>query len=149
MENFLTKKQQKILATLLCFLADLFICLFFYFKGTQYTRFLSTVGDSINSPEFQLQLYKILLKTATFSMMLFLIFQLIVYTLMWKNLRSAKLYLKYYAVTGSAIAMAITLFITPFGLVPAIIYIFGYYVFASIIPKHELKTVDQTPQTPQ
>lgn len=82
-------------------------------------------------------------------MMLFLIFQLIVYTLMWKNLRSAKLYLKYYAVTGSAIAMAITLFITPFGLVPAIIYIFGYYVFASIIPKHELKTVDQTPQTPQ
>jgi hypothetical protein len=124
------KLQQKILALLLCLVSDITLIAWLYFKATNYNRYTRMSGVLANSPDFQFQIYKIILQSMTFALLLFLLAQVIVYILAWKNFRAAYLYLKFFAVFGFTIALYITIENSLFALLPMVIYLFGYYIFA-------------------
>ena len=126
----LSKIQQKILALIFCLFSDITLVAWLYFKATNYNRYTRLSGTVIDSPDFQFQVYGILLQSLTFALLLFLVAQVITYILAWRNFRSAYLYLKFFAVFGFAIAMYIALTSSLFALLPMLIYLAGYYVFA-------------------
>lgn len=144
----LTKIQQKILALILCFFSDLTLVAWAYFKATNYNRYTRISNEIISSPDFQYQFYGILLQSLTFALLLFIFAQLIVYILAWRQFRAAYLYLKFFAVMGFAITTYITIMSSSFALLPMIIYLFAYYVFAREF-KELTATMQSSPLLPK
>jgi hypothetical protein len=126
----LSKIQQKILAVIFCLFSDVTLVAWLYFKATNYNRYTRLTNAMIDSPDFQFQIYRILLQSMTFALLLFLLAQVIIYILALRNFRSAYLYLKYFAVMGFAVSMYITFSASLFAIFPMLIYLCGYYVFA-------------------
>ncbi|MGZ3788921.1 MAG: hypothetical protein ACXVLQ_10375 [Bacteriovorax sp.] len=93
-------KDKKHIA-LLCFLTDLSLCAWSYFKLTNYDEYIKNVRPIISSPDFQLQIYQVLLQSLTFSMILFLVFHLVIYFLFWRGKTSAMKYLRFYTFTAA------------------------------------------------
>lgn len=114
----------------MCLMADITMVAWLYFKATNYNRYTRISSEVIDSPDFQFQMYGVLLQSLTFALLLFLTAQIVVYVLAWKKFRGAYLYLKFFAVFGFAVAMYVTVMSSSFAIVPMIIYFFGYYVFA-------------------
>lgn len=144
----INKKHQKTLATITCYVSDVTLMLWLYFKATNYNDYLHKAKVAVNSPDFQIQLYHVLLQSLTFSLLLFLLAQTIVYILFWRNLRGAKIYLKYFAVFGAALSLMIVLNSTLFALLPFLFYCFGYYAFASLIEPRALPVTLEERQIP-
>ena len=126
----LSKIQQQILALIFCLFSDITLVAWLYFKATNYNRYTRLSSTVIDSPDFQFQIYGILLQSMTFALLLFLIAQVFIYVLAWRNFRSAYLYLKFFAVFGFAVALYITFTASAFALLPMLFYLIGYYVFA-------------------
>lgn len=103
-----------------------------YFMATNYNNYGTIAAKSIDSPDFQIQLYKILLQSLTFFLLVFILAQTIVYALAIKNFKAAFLYLKFFSVAGFAAFFFVTVMHSGFGLLPMIIYVFGYYVFSKL-----------------
>jgi len=149
-ESLPNKSQQKTLALIFCFLSDVTLVAWTYFIFTSYSRYVSTVSDTIDSPDFQIQLYKVILQSLTFMLLLFIIGQTTVYILAWRKLRSAYFYLKFFAVFGFAFSLFITYSISAYAFLPMLIYAGGYYVFARLFKETsaQLQTLPLSP-TPQ
>lgn len=127
------RSQQKLMATAGCYLTDITLIAWLYFRATNYGRFAtSTVAESIDSPDFQIQLYKILLQSLTFALLLFLLAQSVVYIMAWRKIRAAYLYLKFFSVFGFVVAFIIAVLSSVYALLPMLIYIGGYYVFSKL-----------------
>lgn len=101
-----------------------------YFKATNYHNYGRIAAETIDSPDFQIQLYKVLLQSLTFFLLVFIVAQTFVYVLAWRNFKAAYFYLKFFAVFGFSAFLLITFTNSLFGLLPAAIYVGGYYVFA-------------------
>jgi hypothetical protein len=129
-ELFLSKQHLKILALLTCYLSDVTLVAWIYFQTTNYKNYGIAVGQKLESPDFQLQFYQVLLQSLTFALLLFICAQTFIYVLGWRHLRSALLYLKYFSVLGFAVALYITFASSFYAFLPAIFYLFGYYTFA-------------------
>lgn len=130
----------------MCFMADITLVAWLYFKATNYNRYTKISSEVLDSPDFQYQMYGILLQSLTFALLLFVFAQLVVYILAWRQFRGAYLYLKFFAVFGFAIALYVTILNSPFALVPTIIYLFGYYIFAREF-KELTATMQNMPQS--
>ena len=128
----MNRSHQKRLAMIGCYLTDLALMAWLYFRATNYGRYTGTLKGKIDSPDFQVQLYKVMLQSLTFALLLFLIAQTVVYILAWKKFRAAYLYLKYFAVLGFVIGFIITIKSSAYALLPMLIYIGGYYVFSKL-----------------
>ena len=126
------RSQQKILAMAGCYLSDITLIAWLYFRLTQYGRYAENVGSKIDSPDFQIQLYKIMLQSLTFALMLFIIAQTVVYLMAWRKFRSAYLYLKYFSVMGVVVGLFIIIKGSAYALLPMMIYVGGYYVFSKL-----------------
>ena len=126
------KSQQRILALIFCFLSDLTLVAWIYFMFTSYSRYVSLASDTIDSPDFQIQLYKVILQSLTFMLLIFIAGQAVVYILAWRKLRSAYFYLKFFAVLGFVLSLYISIVLSPYAILPMIIYAGGYYVFAGL-----------------
>lgn len=141
----MNRTQQKILATIGCYLTDITLIAWLYFRATNYGRYVKGFGDKIDSPDFQIQLYKILLQSLTFALLLFLLAQTVVYILAWKKFRAAYLYLKFFSVFGFVAAFIIVVLSSAYALLPMLIYIGGYYVFSKLF-KESSAIVQSSPQ---
>ena len=139
MESLLSKNQEKTLIALGCFLCDIALTLWIYFRVSNYNAYLRYVKTITDSPDFQIQLYKVYLQSLTFSIMLFLAAHLVVYILYWREMRAAQVYLKFYAAMSSAGCILLAFFETPFALLPAILYGAAYYFIAKNIPARTVK----------
>ena len=139
------RSQQKILAMCACYLTDLTLMAWVYFRATNYTRYTDTVGSQIDSPDFQIQLYKVLLQSLTFALLLFLLAQTVVYVLAWKKFRVAYFYLKFFSVFGFVVAFAIAISTSAYAMLPMLIYIGGYYVFSKLF-KETSAIMQNSPQ---
>lgn len=126
----LSKLQQKIFAIAGCYLSDLTLMAWLYFKATNFHNYGKVAASSIDSPDFQIQLYKVLLQSLTFFLLVFTVAQTFVYILAWRNFRAAYFYLKFFAVLGFSAFLLVTFTNSLFALLPAVIYVGGYYVFA-------------------
>lgn len=137
----LTRKQQKIIALISCFLSDLTLMAWLYFMATNYQNYGQMARD-LDSPDFQIQLYKVVLQSLTFFLMAFTLTQTVVYILAARNFRAALLYLKFFSVLGFAAFLGITLIHSSYAILPMFIYLFGYYVFSKLFK--ESSAVAQT-----
>jgi hypothetical protein len=142
------KKDQKTLAVLTCYFSDVALLSWIYFKATNYEDYAKKAKVALDSPDFQIQLYRVLVQSLTFALLLFVLAQTIVYILYWRNLRSAQLYLKYFAIVAAAACTVIAFESTAFALLPFVIYCFGYYVFAGSIKPLALPEAVEEKQTP-
>ena len=128
----MNRSHYKFLALIGCYLSDLTLGSWIYFRATNYTRYSENIAGKIDSPDFQIQLYRIVLQSLTFALLLFLIAQTAIYIMASRNFRSAYLYLKFFAVLGFVVAFAITITNSAYALLPMIIYIGGYYIFSKL-----------------
>lgn len=127
------RSQQKILAMAGCYLTDLTLIAWLYFRATNYGRYTHNLEGKVDSPDFQIQLYKVLLQSLTFALLLFLAAQTVVYIMAWKKKRAAYLYLKFFSVFGFVVAFIIAVLSSAYALLPMLIYIGGYYVFSKLL----------------
>ena len=146
-------KSRKQIA-LLCFLSDLGLGVWSYYKTTNYEEYLkmskevaSQAGpykQVLDSPDFQVQLYQVILQSLTFSLLLFLTFHLVIYILFWKEKKYATKYLRFYTFMA-ALSCVIMLFYKMFiGVVPLIIYALSFMEIGEL-----LKASAQTQSRPQ
>ena len=126
------RSHQKILAMTGVYLSDLTLGSWLYFRGTNYVRYTETVAGKIDSPDFQIQLYKLMLQSLTFALLFFLLAQTVIYFLAWRRFRSAYFYLKYFSVFGFVLGFLIVVVNSAFALLPMLIYLGGYYVFSKL-----------------
>lgn len=141
----MNRSQQKLLATVGCYLTDITLIAWLYFRATNYGRYTHGVGVKVDSPDFQVQLYRVLLQSLTFALLLFFLAQTVVYILAWKKFRAAYLYLKFFAVFGFVVAFIIAVLSSGYALLPMLIYIGGYYVFSKLL-KESSAIVQSSPQ---
>ncbi|NOT78777.1 MAG: hypothetical protein HOP07_07200 [Bacteriovoracaceae bacterium] len=129
----LSKKNEiKIISLAGCFLSDMTLIAWIYYQATNYQNFNVIAKSAINSPDFQIQLYKVILQSLTFLLLLFILAQSAVYIMAIKKMRAAYLYLKIFAVVGFALALLISISHSLYALLPALFYLLGYYTFAKI-----------------
>lgn len=82
---------------LLCFLTDLGLSLWAYFQLTNYDEYVKKTNPVLTSPDFQVQIYQVLLQSFTFALMLFLGFHSVVYWLYSKEKTWAQKYVRIYS----------------------------------------------------
>ena len=138
-ESLLSKSQEKTLIALGSFFCDIALSLWIYFRVSNYNAYLKYVKTITDSPDFQVQLYKVYLQSLTFSIMLFLVAHLVVYILYWREMRAAQVYLKFYAAMSSAGCLLLAFFETPFAILPAFLYGAAYFFIAKNIPARTVK----------
>ncbi len=111
-------KDKKQIAVL-CFLSDVAISIWSYFKLTNYDEYLKLVKPMIGSPDLAVQFYKIMIQAFTFTLLLFLAFHLIIYILLLKEKKYSIKYLYYYTLMAA---------------ISALLMIFSYNAYVAIIP---------------
>jgi hypothetical protein len=128
-------KERKQIAVL-CFLTDVGLAIWSYLKATNYEEFLKSAKEIagsagpykqvFDSPDFQVQIYQVLLQSLTFSLLLFLAFHLVIYVMFWKEKTYAQKYLRFYtfmAALSCVIMLAYKMFI---GIIPLAIYALSF-----------------------
>lgn len=140
----LSRKQQKVIALASCYLSDLTLVAWLYFMATNYQNY-GQMTKTLDSPDFQIQLYKVVLQSLTFFLMTFALTQTAVYILAIRNFRAALLYLKFFSVLGFAAFLGITLIHSSYAILPMFIYLFGYYVFSKLF-KESSAVAQKLPQ---
>lgn len=136
----------KNLSMIFSYLSDVTLIAWLYFQATNFQNFAEKLGKSMDSPDFQIQFYQVLIQSLTFALLLFLAAQSVVYILAWRKFRSAFFYLKYFSVLGFAISLFIVFQVSAYALLPVCIYLLGYYVSAKTFK--ELTAVAQSPRQP-
>lgn len=118
-------KDKKQIACL-CFLADLALSVWSYFKVKNYDQYVGLVKDVVDSPDFQVQLYAVILQSVLFSIMIFLLFHLIIYILFLRGNNFASKYVRYYTFLAglSCLIMLASGFYV--GILPLMIYALSF-----------------------
>jgi amino acid transporter len=128
------KDKKKI--ALLCFLTDLGLSIWSYVLVKNYDEYLKIVKPMIDSPDFQVQLYAVVLQTFIFSALIFLVFHLFIYLLFIREVKYAIKYVRFYTFMAaiSAGIMMITGYVM--AIIPLIIYVL---CFTSVkkVPKNK------------
>jgi hypothetical protein len=105
-----------------CFFTDVVIAVWSYYKATNYDEYVKAIKNVVNSPDYQVQLYQVILQTMTFSLALFLAFHLIIYFMLIKEKTYAIKYLRFYTFSA-ALSCVLMLFGKIFiGIIPFFIY---------------------------
>lgn len=141
MERLLLNKQQtKTFTTIACLLSDVGLSLWLYYKVSNYNEYLKYVKVITESPDFQVQLYRVYMQSLTFGLLLFIFSHLVIYILYWKEYKAAQVYLKFYCISSSAGCFLLTLTATVFGIVPMLLYGTSYYFIAKMIGQSSAKS---------
>jgi hypothetical protein len=120
---------------ILCFISDVVISVWTYFQLSNFASFKKIIGPVSESPDYQLQLYQVLLQSVTFGLLLFLFFHLIIAILFWKKKMYAIKYMHFYTLMA-AISSALMIFSGYFiGLIPMIIYILSFNLIRKSLKK--------------
>lgn len=128
------KKRQ---TALLCFLTDLGLSLWAYFQLTNYDEYVKRTKPVLNSPDFQIQIYQVLLQSFTFALMLFLGFHGVVYWLYSKEKKWAHKYVRIYSFIA-VFGCSFLLFLGAWGaLLPLAAYAFVFVKSRQVLPAAE------------
>ncbi|MDO9184092.1 MAG: hypothetical protein Q7U04_16885 [Bacteriovorax sp.] len=129
-----TFKDRKQIA-ILCFLADLGIAIWSYEKIKNYDEYLKIAKPIINSPDFQVQIYAVLLQTFIFSMLLFLVFHIVIYFLYVREVKYAVKYVRFYTFMAALSAGIMIFSGAPVALIPFLIYLLSFIAVGKQIKK--------------
>jgi hypothetical protein len=122
------------------YLSDLTLVTWIYFHMTKLSNFNSVISKATESPDFQVQLYKVFLQSLTFFLLLFFTFQTFIYICSFKNFRSVYYYLKFFSIFAFAVYFFIAILYSGFALLPMCLYILGYYFYSKKITEHRSMT---------
>lgn len=113
---------------ILCFMSDVVISVWTYFQLSNFQAFKKYISPINNSPDFQVQIYQVLLQTVTFCLLLFLIFHLIIAIFFCKKKMYAIKYMYFYTFMA-ALSAALMIFSGYFiALIPLIIYSLSFKI---------------------
>lgn len=118
--------KTKLQIALGCMCTDIALSVWSYFELTNYDQYLKMSKPIVSSPDLQVQIYKILVQSFTFTMLLFLAFHAIIYFLYVRESKFAFKYVRFYtlmAVISSVIMLVSGLYL---GIIPFIIYFLCY-----------------------
>ncbi len=107
---------------LLCFLTDLSLSIWSYLKLTNYDEYLKAVKPIVDSPDFRVQIYQVLLQSLTFSLILFLAFHLVIYILLYKEKKYAIKYVRVYTALAALSCFIMIFSNMPWAVLPLFIY---------------------------
>lgn len=130
LDNKLTRAQILALMSFLQFISDLSMAHTFY-TLFQYSGISFFFGQDFKGPNFQEQVFKLMLMGLQFFLLVFLGTQLILY--IYLNITYSKatvFYFKIYAVFGFTLAFYATFFLSSFSILNMPLYLMGYYIFA-------------------
>jgi len=99
--------NKKLIVPILCFVSDALMSLWSYLKISNYDEFIKYIKLSIDSPDFQLQLYKIFLQTITFVLVLFIVIHAIIYVFYFKEKKIAQKYVRVYSAMAALSALSL------------------------------------------
>lgn len=131
-------KERKYLA-LLAFMADLALSVWSYFNVADYQEYMKVIKPLISSPDFQIQIYQVLLQTLTFTLGLFLVFHLVIYILYWKEKDYATRYVYYYSFMAALSCVFMIGSQIYFAILPLIFYAFIFISTKKLIKVAALK----------
>lgn len=131
--SFLNKQQTKTFTTIGCLLSDIGLSLWLYFRATNYNEYLKYAKVITESPDFQVQLYRVYMQSLTFGLLLFIFAHLVIYILYWREYKAAQVYLKFYCIFSSAGCLLLALTETIFAIIPMLLYGISYYYIAKMI----------------
>ena len=92
--------KNKYFVPTLAFLTDAALAFYTYLLCTDYKKFQEIAKITIRDPDFQLEIYKVLLQTLTFILLLFLFFHLIIYILFYRGKNFARKYVRFYLIVA-------------------------------------------------
>ncbi len=138
--SFLNNQQIKVFTTFSCLFSDIALSSWIYFRATNYDEYVKYVKIITESPDFQVQLYRVYMQSLTFGLLLFLATHLIIYFLYWKEYNSARVYLKFYCIFSSAGCLLLALVETAMGIVPMLLYGVSYYFIAKMIGQSKARS---------
>lgn len=118
-EHLMSKKQTALLA----FLTDLGLSIWSYFKLTNYDEYLKAVKPYLSSPDFQIQIYQVLLQTFTFTILIFLTLHIAIYWTYTKEKKWAIKYVRIYSFLAAVSAVLMVFSGLWAGVIPLILYI--------------------------
>jgi hypothetical protein len=94
--------NKKLLVPILAFTTDAALSFYTYIIFTNYEQFQKYAKMTINDPDFQLEIYKVMLQSLTFILILFLFFHFIIYLFYYRGSAFAKKYVRFYLITAIA-----------------------------------------------
>lgn len=119
---------------ILCFLSDVGLSIWSYFKLTSFEYFKATIEPYLDSPDYQVQVYQVLLQSFTFTLLLFLCFHLIIYALLWKEKRYVYKYVRFYALMAALSAVLMIFSVKAFfAVIPMIIYFMSFKQIGKVL----------------
>lgn len=130
LDNKLTRPQALGLMSFFQFISDISLAYSLYISF-QYSGIVFLFGEEFKGPNFQDQVFKLMLMGLQFFLLVFLFSQLIFY--IYLNLtykKAAVLYFKIYAVFGFTLALLSTYYFGTFSFINMVFYLMGYYIFA-------------------
>ncbi len=107
---------------LLALFTDLAVSIWSYFQLSNYSEYVKTVKPYLDSPDFQLQIYQVLVQSLTFSLLLFLIFHLAIYWQYNKSKKWAILYVRVYTLLAALLSIILVFSQVWAGIIPLLIY---------------------------
>jgi hypothetical protein len=118
------KDKKQIALALLA--ADVGLSIWSYQLIKNYDAYVKIVSPMIDSPDFQVQLYAVLLQSFIFSILLFLSFHLIIYFLFLRDVKYATKYVRFYSFMAAISAFVMALTGYPLAIIPMLIYIMSF-----------------------
>ena len=109
--------KSKYFVPVLALITDIGLAIYSYLMMTNYERFQKYAKIAINDPDFLLELYKILVQTMTFLLLVFLFLHLIIYILFSKKNKYAQKYVRFYLIVA-LLSLGLSLIVS-----------FNFYVF--------------------
>lgn len=117
-----------------CFLADVGLSLWSYFKLTNYDDYLKVAKPLLGSPDLEVQFYQVILQTFTFTLFIFLAFHLVIYVMLWKKRKYALKYVRVYSLLAAiSAALMITSLSALVAIVPLIIYVLSFIALGKLL----------------
>jgi len=92
--------NSKALVPVLAFLTDIALAIYSYFLATDYEQYKKYAQLTTQDPDFQLQVYQVLVQTLTFVLIIFLFIHLIIYVLYYQNKKFARQYVRFYLIVA-------------------------------------------------
>lgn len=146
--NNLSFENKQLLIVVVCFLGDLIASLLIYFEVSdfknlqrilwQYSSDITNYADIINAPEFQVQIYKILIQFTITTLGLFIIFHAMVYYFFIKRKKFVNFYLKCVTIGGSLFMFWYGLKSLAMNPLYSLVTIYGFVYFVAFVTLKEI-----------
>jgi hypothetical protein len=130
-ESSITVQMKNKLIAIQCLsLCDIGTAVYSYFSLSNFEEFKKIINQfpEFDSPEFQVEIYKLFLQTVTFVSLLVICLHLIIYFFYYRDKKFARGYVKMYSAVAATSLLFCSLYFNQFSLmIPTVLYAVSFY----------------------